>query len=254
MYIGALAAYLAASNLNVLPSILSIPLVVLAAFLSGAGWIAIPLVMRIKLEVNEMFPTVVLNFIAIFIISWLTTGPIKDPSAVNPQTVTIPPATWLPVLVSGTRLHTGVILSLLLAILIFVILYRTVLGYEIRAVGLNLRAAKHGGINTARSITAVGVLSGGLAGIAGMVEVAGAHHLLIQGFSPGFGYQGIGIAALGGFHPIGALLASLLFSVLLIGGETMQRGAGVPIEMVFILQAVLVLSVLIVQKWVSSRR
>jgi simple sugar transport system permease protein len=251
---GALTAYLVAVQLGSLPGFLAIPLVAFAAIAGGVGWLAVPLVMRIKLGVNEVFPTLVMNFIAVLIISWLTTGPIKDPNAVNPQTVTIPGSTWLPLLIPGTRFHVGFFFALVLALMTFVVLYKTILGYEIRAAGLSPKAAKHGGVSLARSLASVGLLSGGLAGLAGMVEIAGTSHLLAQGFSPGFGYQGIGVAALGGFHPIGALLASILFAVLSIGGETMQRGAGVPIEIIYVLQATVVLSVLTVQRWISSRR
>jgi len=254
LHIGALTAYLVASQMEGLPSGLSIPLVIFASFAGGVSWLAIPLLLRIRLEVNEVFPTVVMNFIARFIISWLCTGPIKDPNALNPQTRVIPEGTWLPLMVSGTRLHAGIILAVLLAFLVYLVLYKTVLGYEIRAVGLNPRASKHGGVSLSQSMISVGLLSGGLAGLAGMVEVIGAHHLLIEGFSPGFGYQGIGIAALGGFHPLGVILASMLFSILQIGGETMQRGAGVPIDLVYVLQAILVLSVLIVERWITVKR
>ena len=254
LYIGALTAYLAASQLGGLPGLLAVPLVALAAFAGGIAWLAIPLLMRIKLEVNEVFSTLVMNFVAVLVISWLTTGPIKDPIAVNPQTARIPESTWLPVLIPGTRFHLGVFAAILSSFLISGILYRTVLGYEIRAVGLNPRAAKHGGVSVARSLASVGLLSGGLAGLAGMIEITGTSHLLAQGFSPGFGYQGIGVAALGGFHPIGALSASILFAILSIGGEAMQRGARVPIEVIYILQATVVLSVLIVQRWISLRR
>ena len=254
LYMGGLATYLAASQLNGWPSALALLLVTLAAFLGGTAWLAIPLVMRVRLRVNEIFPTIVMNFIAIFIIAWLTTGPIKDPGAPNPQTPTVPPETWLPILVPGTRFHLGIFIALLMALLIFLILYKTVLGYEIRATGLNPRAAQHGGVNLSRSLVSVGLLSGGLAGLAGMMEVVGGSHMLAQGFSPGFGYQGIGIAALAAFHPIGAILASTLFSILIIGGETMQRGAGVPIEMAYVLQATIVISVLVVQRLVSERR
>ncbi len=254
LYIGALTAYLAASQLSGVPSLLAIPLVASAAFAGGVAWLAIPLIMRIALGVNEVFPTLVMNFVAVLVISWLTTGPIKDPTAVNPQTARIPDSTWLPIVIPGTRFHLGVFFAILSSVLIYVILYRTILGYEIRAVGLNPKAAKHGGISVARSIATVGFLSGGLAGLAGMVEITGTSHLLAQGFSPGFGYQGIGVAALGGFHPIGALPGSILFAILSIGGEAMQRGAGVPIEVIYILQATVVLSVLIVQRWISLRR
>lgn len=254
LYIGALTAYLVASQMEGLPGGLSIPLIALASFIGGAAWLAVSLVLKTKLEVNEIFTTVVMNFIAIFIISWLTTGPIKDPNALNPRTKTIPSATWLPLIIPRTRLHVGIIFALFLAFLMYLILYKTILGYEIRAVGLSSKAAKHGGINLSKNIISAGLLSGGLAGLAGMVEVVGTHHFLIAGFSPGFGYVGIAVAALGGFHPIGVLFASIFFSILLIGGETMQRGVGVPIDMIYILQAVIVISVLIVQRWITARR
>jgi len=254
LHMGALTAYLVASQMEGLPGGSSVPLIALASFIGGVAWLAIPLLLKIKLEINEIFPTVAMNFIAMLIISWLCTGPIKDPNALNPQTKTIPEATWLPLLIPRTRLHVGIIFAFFLAFLMYLILYKTVLGYEIRAVGLSSKAAKHGGINLSKNIISAGLLSGGLAGLAGMAEVAGTNHFLIVGFSPGFGYQGIAIAALGGFHPIGVLFASIFFSVLLIGGETMQRGVGVPIDMIYILQAVLVLSVLIVQRWITVRR
>ena len=255
LYISALCAYLTASQMGGLPGILSVPLIALVSFVSGVAWLAIPLVLKVKLEINEVFPTIVLNFIAILVISWLLTGPIKDPIAQNPQTRTIPSATWLPIMILGTRLHVGLIFAFFLAFLIYLILQKTVLGYEIRAVGLGPRAAEHGGIDVSRNIVIVGILSGGLAGLAGMSELLGANHLLISGFSPGFGYQGIAIAALGRFHPIGVLLASIFFSILLIGGESMQRATPpVPIHLIYILQAVLVLSVLIVQEFLTVRR
>jgi len=254
LYIGALAAYLVAAQMEGLPSALSIPLITLSSFIGGVAWLAIPLVLKIKLDINEIFPTVVMNFIAMFLISWLTRGPIKDPNSLNPQTRIIPQITWLPLILPGTRLHAGILLTFFLAFLMYLILYKTILGYEIRAVGLSSKAAKHGGISLPKNIVSVGILSGGLAGLAGMVEVVGTHHLLIENFSPGFGYQGIAIAALGGFHPIGAVFGSIFFSILSIGGESMQRLSGVPIDMIHILQAVLVLSVLIVQTWITVRR
>jgi len=255
LYIGALCAYLAASQMGGLPSILSIPLVVLASFAGGVAWLAIPLVLKVKLEINEIFPTVVLNFIAILLFSWLVSGPLMDPTTLIPTTRAIPTATWLPIIIPRTRLHVGLIFAFFLAFLIYLILQKTVLGYDIRAVGLGPRAAKHGGIDLSRNIIIVGILSGGLAGLAGMVQVLGANHLLIAGFSPGFGYQGIAIAALGRFDPIGVLLASIFWCILLIGGESMQRGTPpVPIHMIYILQAVLVLSVLIVQEFLTVRR
>jgi simple sugar transport system permease protein len=226
----------------------------IAAFLGGVAWLALPIIMRTKLEINEIFPTVVLNFIAMFLISWLCTGPLQDPNAFNPRTPFIPESTELPILFSGLRIHVGFFVVIILALLLYVILFKTTLGYRIRAVGQNPRAAKHGGVSVTQGIVSAGLLSGGLAGLAGMMEVIGTHHFLLAGFSPGFGYVGIAVAALGSFHPIGVLIAAFFFAVLQIGGESMQRVAQVPVDMIFVMQGVLVLSVLIVQKWVSLRR
>ena len=254
LYIGALAAYLVGSQLGGLPSAAAIPLVLLASMAGGTLWLALPLLMRIKLHVNEIFPTLVMNFIALDIVNWLTAGLIKDPNSGNLQTPVLPRSTWLPVLIQGTRFNVGIIIAAAAAIAVYVVLYKTVLGYEIRASGANPRAAQSGGIDVSRSILAVGLISGGLAGLAGMVVVTGAEHLLAQNFSPGYGYQGIAVAALGTFHPLGALVASVLYAALSIGGESLQRSAAaIPIELIYVLQATIVLSVLIVQKWLDDR-
>jgi ABC-type uncharacterized transport system permease subunit len=254
LYIGALVAYLVGSQVGSFPSIVAIPLVLLASVAGGTLWLALPLLMRIKLHVNEIFPTLVMNFIALDVVNWLTAGPIKDPNSGNLQTPFLPRSTWLPVLIQGTRFNVGIIIAAVAAIGVFFVLYKTVLGYEIRASGANPRAAQSGGINVSRSILAVGLISGGLAGLAGMVVVAGAEHLLAQNFSPGYGYQGIAVAALGTFHPLGAFIASVLYSALSIGGESLQRSAAaIPIELTYVLQAIIVLSVLIVQKWLGDR-
>jgi ABC-type uncharacterized transport system permease subunit len=254
LYIGALFAYLAGSQLGGLPSAVAIPLVILASVAGGTAWLALPLFMRIKLQVNEIFPTLVMNFIALDIVNWLTAGPIKDLRSGNLQTPILPESTWLPVLIGGTRFNLGVIAAAAAAIGVYVVLYKTVLGYEIRASGSNPRAAKSGGIDVSRSILAVGLISGGLAGLAGMVVVTGAEHLLAQNFSPGYGYQGIAVAAVGSFNPLGALVASVLYAALSIGGESLQRSAAaIPIELVYVLQATVVLSVLVVQRWLGDR-
>lgn len=254
LYIGALGAYLAASHLGGIPSIVAIPLIIVASAAAGTLWLALPLLMRIKLQVNEIFPTLVMNFIALDVVNWLTAGPIKDPNSGNLQTQALPQSTWLPALLQGTRFNAGVVIAAAAAIGVYVVLYKTVLGYEIRASGANPRAAQGGGIDVSRSILAVGLMSGGLAGLAGMIVVTGAEHLLAQNFSPGYGYQGIGVAALGTFHPLGTLIASVLYAALSIGGESLQRSvAGIPIELIYVLQATIVLSVLVVQKWLDGR-
>jgi general nucleoside transport system permease protein len=254
LYIGALSAYLVGSQLGGLPNVAAIPLVLLASVAGGTLWLALPLLMRVRLQVNEIFPTLVMNFIALDVVNWLTAGPIKDPNSGNLQTPVLPQSAWLPVIVPGTRFNVGILVAAAAAILVYVVLYKTVLGYEIRASGANPRAAKGGGVDVSRSVLTVGLISGGLAGLAGMVVVTGAEHLLAQNFSPGYGYQGIAVAALGTFHPLGTFVASVLYAALSIGGESLQRSAAaIPIELTYVLQATIVLSVLIVQKWLDDR-
>jgi simple sugar transport system permease protein len=253
LYMGALLAYLVGAQLENVPAIIAIPVVFVAGFIGGVLWLAIPLFMKVKMGINEIFPTVVMNFIAMFIIAWLTTGPLKDPLSYNARTIFLPESTWLPLVNPGYRLHVGIFLVVLIAVLIYLILFKTTIGYRIRAVGQNSKAAEHGGVNVTRVIITAGLLSGGLAGLTGMLEVFGIHHFLIKNFSPGYGYQGITVAALGSFHPIGALLAAFFLAVLQIGGKTMQE-IGVPPDIIVIMEAVLVLTILIVQKWISSRK
>jgi simple sugar transport system permease protein len=254
LYIGALFGYVAAAQLGGFSSVIAIPLMLLAAAAGGTLWLALPLLMRIKLQVNEIFPTLVMNFIALDVVNWLTAGPLKDPLSGNLQSPALPRSTWLPVLLKNTQFNIGIIIAGVAAFAVYFVLYRTVLGFEIRASGASPRAAQSGGIDVSRSILAVGLMSGALAGLAGIVVVAGIDHVLAQNFSPGYGYQGIAVAALGSFHPFGIVIASVLYAALTIGGESLQRSAAaIPIELIYALQAIIVLSVLVVQKWIGDR-
>ncbi len=255
LYIGALLAYLVGAGMESFPSFIVIPLIFIAGFMGGALWLAIPLAMKIWRGVNEIFPTIVMNFIAMFMIAWLTTGPLASPNPIFPGTPLLPESTWLPLIVPPYRLHYFVFLVVIIAFFIYMVLYKTTIGYKIRAVGQNPRAAEHGGVNVTRAVITAGLLSGGIAGLTGMIEIFGAHHSLVQNFSPGFGFQGIAVAALGNFHPIGVIFAAFFFAVLQIGGESMQRIAGIPVDIniIFIMQAVLVLTILIVRKWITTR-
>ena len=254
LYIGALFGYMAAAQLGSFPGVVAIPLTLLASAAGGILWLALPLFMRIKFQVNELFPTLVMNFVAYDVVNWVTAGPLKDPLSGNLQTPILPRSTWFPVLIKNTELNVGVIIALVAALAVYFVLYKTVLGYEIRASGASPRAAQSGGINISRSILAVGLMSGALAGLAGIVVVAGVDHVLAQNFSPGYGYQGIAVAALGSFHPLGIVIASVLYAALSIGGESLQRSAAaLPIQLIYALQAIIVLSVLVVQKWIGDR-
>jgi ABC-type uncharacterized transport system permease subunit len=254
LYIGALFGYLTAAQLGGFPSAIAIPVMLLAAAAGGVLWLALPLFMRIRLQVNEIFPTLVMNFIALDVVNWLTAGPLKNPLSGNLQTPALPQSTWLPALIKSTEFNVGVIIAGAAAVAVYLVLYKTVLGYEIRASGASPRAAQMGGINVSRSILAVGLMSGALAGLAGIVVVAGVDHVLAQNFSPGYGYQGIAVAALGSFHPAGIVVASVLYAALSVGGESLQQSAAaIPIDLIYALQAIIVLSVLVVEKWIGDR-
>jgi len=257
IYLGALTAYLMASQLGGVPNFVAVFLVGVAGFLGGTLWLALPLLMKVKLQVNELFPTLVLNFVALDLVNWLTSGPIKDPRSVNPQTPIVPHSTWLPIIIPGTPLDAGIVIAVLAAIAVYFVLQKTVLGYEIRASGANPRAASAGGVSLARSTLIVGLLSGGLAGLAGMVIVTTGNHWLVQNFSPGYGYMGIGVAALANFNPVGTIFAAILYSALWVGGQALEVLPGseaVPIYFIYILQATVVLVVLMVQRFLLGRR
>lgn len=257
LYLGALTTYLMASQLGGVPSVIAITLAAAAGFVGGTLWLALPLLMKVKLQVNELFSTLVLNFVATDLVNWLTSGPIKDPRAVNPQTPVVPQSTWLPTIFPGTPLTAGFIIAVLAAVAVYFVFQKTVLGYEIRASGANPKAAAAGGVSVARSTIIVGLLSGGLAGLAGMIIVTTGNHYLVQNFSPGYGYLGIGVAALANFNPIGTIFAGVLYSALWIGGQALEVLPGsesVPIQFIYVLQATIVLTVLLVQRVLSERR
>lgn len=257
MYVGALTGFLAATSLGGVPAPLAVTIAAAAGFLGGTLWLALPLVMKIRLQVNEIFPTLVMNFIALDLVNWLASGPLKDPRAVNPQTVVVPQSTWLPTLIPQTPLTIGILIAVLAAVFVYFVIQKTVLGYEIRASGMNPRAAAAGGVSVNRSTAVVGLLSGGLAGIAGTIIVITGNHYLVQNFSPGYGYEGIGVAALSNFNPLGSVFAAVLYAALWKGGQALQLlpgAASVPIELIYVLQATIVLTVLMVQRVVSRRR
>lgn len=243
-YMGALAATWVGVSFGGIPTPLMLPLVGVAGFTGGALWGVIPAVLKIKRGVNEIISTLMMNYIAIFFLSYLVRLPLKDPDYYLPQTAAISSLSELPFLFPGSRLHAGIVVALLCVPLIYFVLWKTTLGYRIRAVGANPDAARYAGMNIARNIIMAMIISGGLAGLAGMVEVAGIHHRLLVGISPGYGYTAIVVALLGKLNPIGVMLAAYLFAVLVIGADSMQRILGIPVTIVVAIQALVILFVL----------
>lgn len=221
-----------------------IPLAILAGFIGGALWALIPALLRARFNVSETIVSLLMNYIAIELVSYLVNGPWKDPKAVEPYTARFFDTATLPVVIPRTRLHGGILIALVATIAVYALIDHTVLGYKLRAAGTNPKAANYAGIDIKRTIIVSMLLSGGLAGLAGLGEVGGIWHRLIMDISPGYGYTAIVIALLGRLEPFGVLLSSFLFAALVVGADSMQRAVGAPAAVVLIVQALVVLGVL----------
>jgi general nucleoside transport system permease protein len=190
-----------------------------------------------------------MNAIALQLMNFMLSGPLMDPAAVAngtfiAQSTRLPLQVWLPRLVPQTQLHIGAIMAVLLAGVVYVLLWRTTIGYRIRAVGLNPEAARHAGIPVAFYQTLSLSLAGGFAGLAGIVEVIGVQHRLLEGITSGYGFSGIVAALFGQLHPLLAIPAAYLFGSLLVGADIMQRAVQVPSALIDTLLGVVVLVVI----------
>lgn len=257
MMMGILASSAVAIALPGLPKYLLIPLAVLAGAAGGAIWGGIAGVLKARLGVNEILSTVMLNYIAAQFYTFLLRGPMMDPEELvtgsgTPQTVRIPRAAWLDRLIPGTRLHTGVFIALGLAVLVFLLLWRTSAGFKMRAAGAEAKAARYAGVRVESYLIVAMLLSGACAGIAGSVEILGVHRRAIEGVSGGYGFTGIVVALFGGLHPVGIIPASLFFGLLLIGADMTQRLASVPANMVLVLQGAIILAIVSARQFMNN--
>jgi general nucleoside transport system permease protein len=243
-YMGALAASVAALSFPALPPLVLIPFVVIAGIAGGALWALIAGVLKVRLGVNEVISTIMLNNIATLLIDYLVRGPLREPGSELQQTPLLPRAAWLPRVLAHTRLTPGVLLPLLAGGLVYLFFWRMSAGYRVRVIGANPTAARFAGISVHRSMLLAVALSGGLAGLAGALEVQGISHRLLAGIGSDYGYTAIPIALLGGMLPGPTLLASLFFAALGVGATMMQLKASVPLPLVTLLQGLIILFVI----------
>jgi len=250
LYAGALAAVAVGglhggSGFGLPPGLLFV-LMMLAAALAGALLLLGPALLKAKLGVDEVVTTLLLNFIVLLGVSLLLDGPMKDPAAMGwPQSVALVPELELSKLIPQTRLHSGLLWGLALAVALWALLKYSVLGFDIRAVGANPRAGAFAGVSVTRTVVLVALLSGGLAGLAGAIEVAGRTSYLTLDMSPGYGYSGIVIAMLAGLHPLGVVLGSVFVAGVLVGADSMSRVVGVPTYIADVIVATSLIAVLI---------
>lgn len=245
LFVGSIATVIVGTTFHA-PAYIHVPLTLLAGALAGALWAAIPGFLKARSGANEVITTIMTNYIAIRIITWSigAHGPLRKVTSVVPETKSIFESARLPNLIADTRLHAGILIALLMAVLIYLLLFRTTLGIEIRTVGMNLNAARYAGINVNRTIVLTMALSGGLAGLAGAVQVMGLPpYNFTTGFNVGYGFDSIAVAVLGSIHPLGITIASFLFGAMDAGARLMQLRARVPIEIITILQGLILMFV-----------
>ncbi|WP_028312467.1 ABC transporter permease [Derxia gummosa] len=250
LMLGALMAVAIGGAPNLLgvesPEGLWLPVMALGGMAAGALWLALPTLARLAIGVDEVVTTLLLNFVAVLLVSMLLDGPMKDPLALGwPQSVAIAPALELGKLVERSRLHTGLVWALVATAVVWTIQSRTTFGQAMRAVGANARAAKFAGVPVGMTVLLTALMSGALAGLAGVAEVAGRAGYVTLDMSPGYGYSGIVIAMLAGLHPAGVVLAAVFVAAIMVGADSMSRALGVPSYLADVMVAVALLAMLV---------
>jgi simple sugar transport system permease protein len=244
-YAGAIMATWVGLALGSWPRLLAVPTVLLAGCLAGLLWALPPVVLRLRFGVLEVISTLLLNFVAEALVSWMVVGPLQESKHIYPQSDPLPIGARLPQL-PGTRLHLGLLLTLGLAAGLWVFERKLLAGFQLRATGANPRAARViGGVRINRVFAGALLASGAFAGLAGATEVSGTTYALFQSLSPGYGFTAIAVALLARLDPLATIFTGLLFAALEAGASAMQREAGVPAVSVFMVEAVIILVVLL---------
>ena len=252
LVVGALSATIVCLNFSDLSGWILMVLALLVGLLCGAIWAGIAGFLKAYFKVNEILSTIMLNYIAAYGMNYLLRGPIMDPLQIElgsfiPQTTRLTHLVDLPRLIP-TRLHFGTIVAVVFAILVYIFLWRTTIGFRIRMIGQNIQASRASGINVQKYMVLAFVLSGALVGLGGAIEVLGVHHRLftdgsVSGFTGSAGFNGIVAALFGQLHPIGTIPASLLLGALLTGANKMQRAVQIPSALIGALNGLIVLFV-----------
>jgi simple sugar transport system permease protein len=241
---GAMSAAIVGYQFTGLPALVHLPLALLAGALGGALWGAIPGLLRAKTGAHEVITTIMFNYIAIRLTDYLIKGPFRDRSSSAPRTPFIAPSAELPYLFGANyRLHAGFILALIMVFVVWWLLKKSTIGFEIRTVGANPSAAQYAGMSITRNFVLAMALSGGLGGLAGASQVLGLEHNLKASFSAGYGFDSIAIALLAKSNPIGIIPAALFWGALRNGAGLMQLQSGISISLINIIQALVIVLV-----------
>jgi len=245
-YMGAIAATAASLVLgNRLPGPLSLVIVFVAAVAAGGLWGSFVGFVKAKFGANEFLVSMMSTYVALAAMNYLLRTALMETKHEYPQTNPFAPGLWLPIFLRGTRLHAGFILAVLIALLIWLLLFRTAFGYRIRVVGHNSDAARLAGIDSRGITVTTFFLAGALAATAGFTETNGVQHMLVQGFNPNIGAEGIGIAILANANPVGVIFASILIGALKVGGTIMGQTSGVPASIIEIMEGFVMIFVIL---------
>jgi simple sugar transport system permease protein len=218
------------------PSWLHLTLAFAAGAVAGAAWGVLPAILKARFRAHEVITTIMLNYVAALLTAYLANYPLHPPAELLPATARVAESAQVPRLLAGSQLSAVLFLALACAVLLNLLLQRTVVGYEIRAVGLNARAAEAGGISQTKSWIVAMALGGAAAGLGGAGEVLAVHRRFIEGFSPGYGFDGIAVALIGGASPLGAVPAALVLGAIRVGAVAMDRTTDIPADFVVVIQ------------------
>ncbi|MGR3342101.1 MAG: ABC transporter permease [Paracoccaceae bacterium] len=246
LYLGAMAAVTVGTGLIEAPAIILIPIILMAGAAAGAAGMAGPAYLKTRFGADEVVTTLLLNFVILIFLQMMLEGPLQDPMGLGwPQSAPIVDEGILPRLLPRMRIHSGLIIALIAAVAAHIMLSKSVWGFKLRAVGENAAAALHAGIGVKRTIMGAAIVSGALAGLAGVSEVAGLKGYLTADLSPGFGFTGIVVAMLAGLSPIGVVISAVFIASVFVGADTMSRAMGVSSFLADLVVALSLISVLI---------
>lgn len=249
IYMGAIAAAWIGTSLTFLPGPLLMLATLIGGFLFGMVWGGIAGILKAKFNLNEVIVTVMMNYIATFLQIYLVRGPLLDKTKPSwPASEFLPEAAWFPRLFTGSRVHAGIFLAIILIILVWILISRMPLGFRIQATGLGPQAAKYSGMKIGVIIVLAAAISGGLAGLAGANEVLGVHRRLLDLIAAGYGFTAIVVAVLGKLNPFGVFIAAIGFGALLVGGNMMQIVAEIPSALVIAFQGVVLVCILLMER------
>jgi len=242
LLLGAVAAAGVGVTVGGLPGAVALPVMIVAGALAGATWALVPALLRVRFGIDEVVTTLLLNPVALLLVNGLLHGPWRDPVTGFPESPRIAASAEFPALLERSRLHLGFVLALLVVTAAGYVLARTPAGLRLRAAGLSPHGARFAGINVARTLLSAALISGAIAGIAGVSEVAGIQNRLTGGLSPGYGYTGIIVATLGTLTMPGVVLAALFLGDLTVGASSAARSLGIPSQLGAVVQGVLLLT------------